>query len=422
MRTSTKLGSFISAAAVTALTAGLLAVPAQAVTPHPVLVVGGAGGSKVQAASGLVMSGLTAQSGINTITLPASAHNEIADGSVTGLLDAGAVTTREEAEQVGPGADITAKAHTANVSLLGGLLKLDAVDTTSTASYDGTSLSSNSSTTFLGIKITNVDLPVNIPQNFKVKIPNVALIVLNYNSVYNAGNTVATIGAGAFVQLLGKYGDTPLGTRIFLNLTFSALSTHVPNTPEIVGGRAYGSQLTLHALNIIGIESGPTAQQTIAGSGTNGVKKTNSTASVLIPHVLHTSVVQTTVEGDVTTTSGHVQTTASVARLSLLGGLITARSLRAVSSVTARPNGTVVVAGHATFLGLNIGGHAYPINPDANTVVNVAGLGRVTINEVAKNGFAVTVRALDIVLSTARAGLPVGARIELAVASSYVLS
>lgn len=420
MRTFTKLGAF---AAATAAATGLLIAPASAAAPtHPVLVVGGAGGSKIQAADGTVVSGLTAASGINTITVPASAHNEIASGSVGDLLDAGAVTTQEEATSSGSDTQITAEAHTANVSLLGGLITADAVDTTSTAATDGTSITSESTTTLLNLSIKNANVPVTIPQNFTIKLPGIALIVLNLNHVANVGNAASTVGAGVYVRLLGTYGQSPLGTQIFLNPTFAALTTHIPNTPVVVGGNAFGSRLSLHALNLVGIESGPTAQQTLRGGGTDGVTRTNSTAGVHIPDVLSTGVIKTTVEGAVTNTNGNGRTTASIARLNLLDGLIKAKALHSRASAVARANGTTRAFGGATFLGLSIGGQSIPPDTKPNTVINVAGLGRVVIDEVVANNFAVTVHALDIVLSTARAGLPVGTRIELGVASAYVIS
>jgi hypothetical protein len=67
---------------------------------------------------------------------------------------------------------------------------------------------------------------------------------------------------------------------------------------------------------------------------------------------------------------------------------------------------------------VRIGGNLIPVNASPNTVINVAGLGTVTINKQVRTTVSSTVVAIDIVLGTAQGGLPVGAEIQLAVSSA----
>lgn len=419
MRTSTKLGALV---AVAATTAGLLAAPAVADPAHPVIYLGVAAGSKITALDGTVTSDLTAPSALQGITVPAAANNNIATAHVGDLLETGAVTTDETASAQGTGAKILSHAKTLGVSLLNGLVTVDAVDTTGSALFDGAAIDAATHTTFANIKISNVNLPVNIPHNFAVNIPGVAKIVLDYSVTYKTGEQVQTSGAGIYVQLLHSFGDSPLGTQIYLNPTYAALSAHVPHLPVLLGGSAYGSRLSINAGDIIGIQSGRTAFQVLSTGGTSGKTVTNSTAGVNIPHVLTAGAVQTTVRGSKTNVSGDVYNTSKIADVNLFDNLITAQAIRTTVEVHAYPDGHVAITDTVKLVGLSIGGREIPVTVSPNTRINVANLGTVILNQQFGNSFDTNARAIYIKLDTARAGLPVGAVIELAVASAYVIS
>jgi hypothetical protein len=422
MRSSTKLGAFV-ATAVTAV--GLLAAPgpAGAADPaHPIIYLGVAGGSKVTAIDGTVTSDLTAPSALQGILVPNSTSNNIATGHVGDVLDTGAITTDETASVHGSGADIVSHAKTLGVNLLNSLVTVDAVDTVGTAVFDGSTIDASTHTTFLNIKIANVDLPVRIPHNFTVNIPGVAKIVLDYSLTYKTGEQVQTIGAGIYIQLLHSFGSSPLSTQTYLNPTYAALSAHIPHLPVLLGGSAYGSRLSINAGDIVGIQSGRTAFQVLSAGGTSGQTITNSTAGVNIPHVLVGGAVQTTVRASKTNTTGDVYNTARIAGVNLFDGLITADAIKSTAHVHAYQDGHVAITDTVSLLNLTIGGHAIPVTVSPNTRINVADLGTVILNQQFGNSFDTNVRAIYIKLSTARAGLPVGAVIELAFVSAYVIT
>lgn len=421
MRLSTRLGAVVAALATTI---GLAAAPAAASATHPVLYLAAAGGSEVKAANGLVTSGLTAASGIQGLVLPASNSNDIADTHVGNVLSTGAITTNVSAQSNGPGATLTAHSKTLGVNLLNGLITADVAETTATANFDGTALTGTAATTLANIKISNIDIPINIPRNFTVNIPNVARIVLNYSHVFTGtgGETLSAQAAGIYVTLLGDFGSTPLGTVIVVNPSYSALTTHIPHAPVLLGGSAYGTRLSVNALDIVGINSGRTAFQSLGIGGTAGQVITNSTAAVNIPQVLSTGVVETTVRGARTNVSGDARTTAEVAQLSLFNDLIKADAIKSTAHVHVASDGTTTITDSVRFVGLTIDGHTYPVTVSPNTTINVLGLGTVTLNQQFGNSFDTNVRAILIKLSTARAGLPVGAVIEVAFASAFVLS
>src|SRR4029450_5989080 len=100
-----------------------------------------------------IRSDLTAAAGVQGDTLPASDTNNAAGINVgSGLVRVGAVTTWAKAQARGStGAKMSTGGRTADISMLGGLIRADAVETVSTATKSSSGLCSNSSTTFVGL-------------------------------------------------------------------------------------------------------------------------------------------------------------------------------------------------------------------------------------------------------------------------------
>jgi len=69
---------------------------------------------------------------------------------------------------------------------------------------------------------------------------------------------------------------------------------------------------------------------------------------------------------------------------------------------------------------LNGGTAFFAATPPRNTVVTIANLARVTINAQSNAGGVAQECLLDIILTTAAYGLPVGAEIQLGVATAFV--
>ncbi len=135
--------------------------------------------------------------------------------------------------------------------------------------------------------------------------------------------------------------------------------------------------------------------------------------------------------GAVTTTASSspsmtAQATASTANVSLLGGLITAQALNAVSTTTLTSSGFQVSAAGSTFTNLLIAGIPYN-SPAPNTMINLLGLGYVVLNEqtsaiTSKQG-QMTVNMIDIHITVANnlLGLDVGTEIIVSNATSGMI-
>lgn len=113
---------------------------------------------------------------------------------------------------------------------------------------------------------------------------------------------------------------------------------------------------------------------------------------------------------------------ASIAKVSLLGGLITADAVisqaAAVVPVTTAGPGDVTLAGDATFTGLRVAGVTIPVHPAADTTIALPLVGSVVLNEhvTLSGGRGITVHALHLTLltglhltlGTSTAALPTG--------------
>src|SRR5689334_19864155 len=128
MRTKSLLASVSIVATIgAAITGGATGASA---TPT-VAFLGYAAGSLVRAVDSTVTSDLSAESlifgGPGT-----SDHNDLASLRVSNLIQAGAVTTKADAHNIAGGSELVTEVHVADVVLLGGAIRIEAVDTVST--------------------------------------------------------------------------------------------------------------------------------------------------------------------------------------------------------------------------------------------------------------------------------------------------
>ncbi|HWU22071.1 MAG TPA: choice-of-anchor P family protein [Nocardioides sp.] len=413
--------SLATAAAALALTA-----PAHAVTPL-YNYVADAGATQVNAIGLTVQSNATAESRVAGFN-DASATNAIASASAGTLLVAGAATTDSSATlNSAGGVTVVAHARTTGLSLLGGLIKAKAIDSTATIVADGTNAPTTSMTTSLvGLTIGGKAYPATVNPNTGITIPGVVSIALNAQVSGTSGDSAVVFGAGLRVTLLAARNGTTAGAIVAVNPLVDIIEPG--NSPEqpgyALGGAAYGSYVHANVGSSVQVMSGRTASVTMPNAGTYGNEQVNSTARAALANVLSLGAIQSSETGVRSDALSVATETASVGSVNLFNGLITAKAVSATSTASVSPDSSSV-SGGLTFVSLSIAGKAIPVNVAPNTSIHVANLGTVTINEqksVVNPGVVHAYRTigLHIVLDTARAGLPVGAEVELATAQAEV--
>ncbi|WP_300676309.1 choice-of-anchor P family protein [Nocardioides sp.] len=383
-----------------------------------------AGGTYVRLGDGTVSSDLTAASTISGGTNGAKRSNSTAKVDVAkGVVSTGAVQTRTVATKTENTTLVQSWARTANVDLLGGLVTIDAVTTTmQTKANTAGDLSSSANTQFAGIHIAGVKLPINIPKNYRITIPGVADVQMNAVQHGQDDSGSATIAWALSLTLLEPREGMPANVTILVNPETQFLSNATPSAGAVLYGMAYGTQATANASDLATIESSPTAFLGTPFDGSHGNTLTRTTATVNIPALLTTGAVTTTSTSEKDTLgNADIRNTSKVAGLSLLGGLIKATAIHVMAHGNVQ-DGKWTSGMTLSTVGLVIAGQKIPIDVGPNTVINVAGLGKVEINARTRDVATRTneIAAIRITLGQPKAGLKVGAVIEVGVAATQI--
>jgi hypothetical protein len=345
------------------------------------------------------------------------------------LLDVGAVESGQIAERwTNPGSDgngvrISSRVRIAGINLLNGAIKVDAIDSTSTAAADSTTsgikLDGRSTTTFLNLNIGGKAYPVNVPANTTVQIAGLVKIVINETKVTKAPKAVQAVGSALHLTLLKAQGNAPAGAEIWLNRTQAGVNPAGTSDALPVGGFAYGTFIGVKVGDDIKVLSQPTGMVSLPSQGTNNTPYTNSTAAVKIPNVADLGVLETLVNGKTIPGYADANTGAEIARINLLGGAIKADAIDVSTHVQHTEGGDIFEA-RTNFVNLVIGGKKIPINVKPNTQIYLFGIGQVWVNQqIIQPGYAAVV-GVRVILSTKKFGLPIGADIQLAVSASYI--
>ncbi|MCZ4499536.1 MAG: hypothetical protein JWQ74_2089 [Marmoricola sp.] len=416
----------VSALSATALvvTAGIAAAagPANAADPQVWTYAGSSGGTQINALGTTISSGQTAASNLADTKVPNATGVQVASVKVPGLLDVGAVTSGQQAEASDDGVKITSGVKIAGINLLNGAIKADAIESTSFASASSAGLDGGTSTTFLRLTIGGKAYPLNIPANTKVTIPGLVSIVINETKVDKSipGKTVRTQGTALHLTLLKASGGAPAGAEIKLNPTQALVVPTGKSDALPIGGFAYGTFAGIGAGSQVKVLVQPTGMVMLPSTGTNDQPYTNEIVGVNVPKIATVGAIQTSVNGRTIVGYADVSTGARLAKINLLGGLIKADAVDVTTHVR-KAGAENVAEARTNFVNLVIAGKKIPINVKPNTQLYILGVGQVYINQqLTQPGYAAVV-GLRITLSTKRFGLPVGADIQVAVASSYVV-
>lgn len=423
-----KLSKLVVPAVAAAVVGGVLVAPgAVFADPTNHHFVGFAGGSAVKAVGSTVESDLTSQSAVDTVDTGVTSNNTTASAAVSGILNASAINTSVATTAIPGGVQIVSHSHTAAASLLNGLISVGAVDTinTTTVMDDAAKTTSNAiHTTFVNLKVGNAKIPVNIPQNFHITLPGIANVYLNAGFAYPgpAGSgTIFTIGAGLYVSLLKGVGPSPLGTEVYLNPVYTAVSTVTQEEGPLIAGNAYATQITGAVGNLAQVASGPTAQISQPFGGTHGVDKVNSTAYVNLGQIAQIGAISSVANGvKSNTVTSYSRMTTNLAHINLLNGAITADAVTGQAYASANTDGTTSTSTFTSLLNLSIGGNPIPVNVSPNTVIKLGNIATIIIRKEVKSPFAAMVEALEITINTATLGLPVGAKIIVGFASAGI--
>jgi hypothetical protein len=376
------------------------------------------GGSQANLVGSLVTSDLTGRSTLADSAWPRSTGNAVASANVPNILSLGAITTKQDAAPFLDGVKVTSSAKIAGVNLLNGAITADAIETTEWAAASSLGLARGGSSKLVNLVVGGHAISASTAPNTTITIAGLAEVTINKQVHFQDGHAIFTKGIALQVKLLTDVDGGKIGSTISITPATVAIVSSDGAYAAPVGGFAYSAAAGVRAGDTT-VKAGPTAMLQIPSYGTAGKTYTNSTATVDSPDLIHAAAMITKVNA--TTVPGYAEVTdsAETANINVLNGVITADAVRVQSHVERA--GTVHQEQQSTqLINLRIGGKSMPVDAAPNTQINVAGLGLVILNQqVTQAGYSLVV-GVRVIVGTKGLGIPVGAEIQLSVASTWI--
>ncbi|SDS37695.1 hypothetical protein SAMN04488543_1615 [Friedmanniella luteola] len=402
-----RLGAAALAAAAVTLTTAL---PAQAATFN---AFGGSAYASTAKVGTLVNSDKTSYVPLCTLKAPTSATDNTAKLSLGLVGSVGAATTKVSSAKTTSTKTSLTTTKVATTSLLTGLVQARAITSTATVKRTSTGYTRSGASVFSGLKIGGRTITATPKPNTKVELPGVATVLLNaQSSSYSSGGHNAATTALKVTLLPGNRLGLPVGT-VVVGVSNASLHTTTHARPY---GTAFGTQLD--AAGIVG--SGRTAAVHLPCGGTSGKSRTNGVASVHVPGLLEVGAVKSTGRSTDTSTSTVAATTAALARVDLLNGVVTLDSVDVTATATRKGKAVVTSSSGTEVAGLKINGRAVSVSGKENTKINIAGVGTLHLRRVVKSAISTTVYGAQLVLSTDKAGLKKGTTLTVGYAKAGV--
>jgi hypothetical protein len=188
-------------------------------------------------------------------------------------------------------------------------------------------------------------------------------------------------------------------------------------------GTAYGTQAFVGNTVLVG-QTAPVTLGGTCGTSQQPLNVPGTQAGVNLPPLVSGGAVNTDVSNSAQTSLA----TADTASISLLGGLITAQEIKAVSTTTIQSDGTFQLSSNgSTFSNLVILGQVYNGSVPANTRIDLPLIGYVVLNEQSSNivnSMAnLTVNMIHVHVTIANVlGIQVGTEIVVSSATSGMIN
>ncbi len=318
------------------------------------------------------------------------------------LLSSGVATTTAFADKTATTAATKQTSTIAQANILGGLITADAL--TAAASVGATSTAFSSSedgTTITNLVVAGQKIDANVADNTVILLAGIGSVTVKAVHV-TQGSRKAKLVVDALVidvTQTNSFG-LPIGAEIEVAKAVAGYSRTQP--AAALAGSAMGVFVNG---NTAGGDAG------LPGcSGSNGETITHTVSSLNLPNIVSSKTVTGTAFGGPVGAAMVVKTSATLSDISVLGGLITASSLKAVAQESRTGTVSTPSAAGSGFEGLTILGLPFSGATAPNTKVSLPLLGYVIVNEQTQTpGGRLVVDGLHVSVTLGNAlGLPVG--------------
>jgi hypothetical protein len=225
---------------------------------------------------------------------------------------------------------------------------------------------------------------------------------------------------------IGTHSRAGQGRAWLLAASILACTAQAAHAEKMLPGYFTGNAFAAYAdasTGVLSLELTHFAHANCPCAGTNGHPLTSRIGTLGIPGIIGTSLTVARAIADRTATDAQATETTHLEGVSLLGGLISASAIKAVANVHATEKKMHSSSAGSSFVNLVVAGQKMPADVPENTIVQLPGLGSVTLNEVTPSGDGVTTAGTSVIMIKVKIdvsnsfGLPVGAVVTLAEAN-----
>ena len=264
---------------------------------------------------------------------------------------------------------------------------------TAVASVDATAdnfSESDAGTSFTNLVVAGTKVDASVPDNTVITLPGLGSVTVKAVSG-NSGKKKEKLFVGVLSIVITQANafGLPLGAKLVIAEASAGYSRFQPTTA--LTGSASGVVINGgHAGGDVGLPG---------CSGTDGVTKTRTVSSLDVANIVSADTVTSTAFGAPVGSALVAKTSATLSNVTLLKGLITAKSLSAVAQESR--TGTVSTASSAGsgFEQLTIAGIPVDSATPPNTTIKLPALGYVVVNEqIQQRGARLVVEALHVLV------------------------
>ena len=346
-----------------------------------------------------------------------NAVSSISVGPVGNLLTATETQATAYADKTASTAMTMQSDTVSNLTILNGMITADTLK--AVASLDATPdtlTTSDAGTMVTNLVVAGAKIDPNVPNNTTLPLPGIGSVTIKATTVHN-GKQKAHLAIEMLrieVTQANSLG-LPLGAKLIVAQAHAGYTRAQPTAD--LGGYAAGISVKGDVSSAVDESAGVGSGIGLPScAGTGGQTLTKSVMNLAVPKFLTADTEVSTVLGGPVGAASVSKTTSTLFNVSLLGGLITAKSVAAVAQESRTGNVSTGSAAGSGFENLVVAG--IPVVATApNTIITVPTLGYITVNEQTSDAASTTlqVNGLHVVAEAGNLfGLPARASIVLA--------
>jgi hypothetical protein len=342
----------------------------------------------------------------------------LASVRVGDVLAAGVTGATSSAAKTASTATTKQTATVSKLNMLGGLITADAL--TASASIEATPdrlTTSETGTAIVNLLIDGARISPHVPDNTQVLLPGIGSVTVKAVDDH-AGKQRAHLQVSMLLVDVTQANTLglPVGAKIVVARSTAGYARAQPIAA--LGGFASVAKVRAGVGTTLDDPTGVGGVGLPNCSGSGGDTLTKSISNIDVPNVLSVATGTTTAFGGPVGSAQVVKTTSDLTSVSVLGGLIKARSLVAAAQVSRTGTESKGSAAGSGLNGLIVAGVSLGKITEPNVRLTLPTLGYVTVNQQSQAGAGLDVTGLHVVVTTANLfGLPVGA--ELVVGHAF---